>query len=334
MSAPSVSVIMPVYNAAPYLKQAMNSILEQSFRDFELILMNDGSTDASESIIQSYTDKRIRYISQANAGVAKALNKAIELATGKYIWRHDADDSSLPDKLEKQVAFLETNGNYSLCATQVAFMTEGGKIAWSFRQPGNEYFRDEDYRDVERSHFNPYSPITHATVLVRTEVMKQMGGYRTSFQTAEDVDLWLRILQHHKAAVLNDCNYFVRLNRTSATQKHGWKNEFFRNLAFTFYEQRIQTGTDDLQKGLHIVLPGAPALTDFKRTKGSNLRSDLVAYLLPLHLNAKDYAGSLKIIGHALQDGWKLSQTWKLILFAVIGKKLVQKAVAIKRMLK
>lgn len=331
---PLVSVLMPVYNAGIFLRAAIDSILNQEYRNFELLLVNDGSTDDSERIILSYNDSRIQYISQHNSGVAASLNNAITKVKGIYIWRHDADDICLPGKLGLQVRFLEDHPEFALCATQIAFMTETGKIAWGFRQPGNTFFNHEKYREVERRHFNPYSPITHATVLIRTEVMKQMGGYRTAFQTAEDVDLWLRILQYHKAAVLNECNYFVRLNRTSATQKHGWKNEFFRNLAFACYEQRVQTGEDDLQKGLQIVLPDAPARADVKSTKGSDLRSDLVSYLLPLHLNAKDYRGSWKVIRYALRDGWKLSATWKLILFALMGKNMVQRGVAIKRMLK
>ena len=253
-----VTVLMPVYNASKFLKEAIDSILNQTFGDFEFLIINDGSTDNSELIIKGYTDNRIKYHYQSNQGVAVTLNNGLKLATRKYIWRHDADDISLPNKLEEEVRFLEANPEISLCACQVAFMTETGKIAWGYRQPGSEYFQDQPFKNVERNQFNPYSPITHGTVLIKTEVMHALKGYRNEFITSEDVDLWLRFLTEYKGVVLNQCLSLHRLSNASATKLHGWKNEFFRNQAFEYYEQRVENGSDDLQKGISIVLPEAP----------------------------------------------------------------------------
>ncbi len=96
-----VSVVMPVYNSEGFLRAAIDSVLAQSASDLELILINDGSTDRSEEIIRSYSDPRIRYFSQPNAGVAKTLNRGLSLAQGTYIWRHDADDISCPPNWKK-----------------------------------------------------------------------------------------------------------------------------------------------------------------------------------------------------------------------------------------
>lgn len=327
---------MPVYNAAPFLKQALDSILAQTYRDFEVILINDGSTDESEAIIKQYSDPRIRYFAQSNAGVAATLNRGLDLATGKYIWRHDADDISLPQKLEKEMQFLESHADYALCAVQVAFMTESGKPAWSFRQPANEYFAGAAFVPVERKHFSPYSPITHGTVLMRTSVARELKGYRNEFITGEDVDLWLRLIQQHQAAVLGECLSLHRLNKNSATRKHGWKNEYFRNLAFRYYDQRQETGQDDLQAGLPAPTPdaGKTGAPDPPAASGRNYRGDLLLYLLPLHVDAKDWKGTWEIIRYSLHDGWKLTSTWKSILFPLMGKKWVRTGVRIKGLFK
>jgi glycosyltransferase involved in cell wall biosynthesis len=334
LSIPLVSVVMPVYNAAPFLKQAIDSILQQTFTDFELIMINDGSTDASEKIIRNYTDKRIRYFDQANAGVAKTLNRGIALATGKYIWRHDADDISLPEKLQVAVQYLEKRTDTALCACQVMFMTEAGKVAKNFRQPGDAAFGNQPVMEITREKFNPYSPITHGTVLVRSDVMRELGGYRKEFVTGEDVDLWLRLIQKYKAVVLHQCLSLHRLSSASATQVHGWKNDFFRKLAFSFYDQRAAGGLDDLQKDGLIVLPQAPVQKAAEvKARGKLYRNDLLSYSYPLHMNAKDYKASLKMIRHALRDGWRCSQTWKRIFFPFIGTNNVKKLVKLKNTL-
>ena len=110
MSKPLVSVLMAVYNGEKYLLEAIESILNQTYTNFEFLIINDGSTDSTEEIILSYSDQRIRYIkNEQNLKLIASLNKGLDLAKGKYIARMDADDISLPDRLEKQVNFLERN---------------------------------------------------------------------------------------------------------------------------------------------------------------------------------------------------------------------------------
>ncbi|ULQ52394.1 glycosyltransferase family 2 protein [Flavihumibacter fluvii] len=334
--APMVSVVMPVYNAAPFLRPAIDSILKQTYPDFECILINDGSTDSSAEIIRSYSDPRIKLIEQQNQGVAKTLNNALGYIRGKYTWRHDADDTSLPGKLESQVAFLEAHPEFALCATQVAFMTERGKIAWDYRQPRNDFFGDKPYLEVSRADFKPYSPITHATVLIRTDALKDLGGYRTAFKTAEDVDLWLRLLQKYRAVVLNQCDYFVRLNRSSATQVQGWKNAFFRNLAFEYYDQRNNKGQDNLERGEQVVLPEPPTINHQNRETltGKVMRHDLLDYNYRLHLNAKDWLACVEMAKYSIRDGWKLAETWKALVFPFLAPWFVGSIVKMKKRFK
>lgn len=119
---PEISVVMPVYNASQYLAEAIESIVSQTFTDWELIIIDDGSTDDSKLIIKRYaqSDKRIRYYkNEQNMGVIRTLNKGINLSTGKYIARMDADDISLPTRFDTQYRFLENNADVAMCGTEL-----------------------------------------------------------------------------------------------------------------------------------------------------------------------------------------------------------------------
>lgn len=326
------SIVMPVYNCAIYICKAIESILAQTYVNFELIIINDGSTDNTQNIIDSYKDNRIVSIFQENAGVASACQKGLFMAKGKYIMRHDADDICLPEKLERQVKFLEAHNDIALVGTQVAFMTYRGKIAHNCRQPKNEYFQGQSYRLVSIDDFNPYSPITHATILARTEVLRNLGGYRKEFLTSEDTDLWLRLLDHHKAAVLNKCDYFVRLNPASATRRYQKTINFYRNLAIQFAYERRNKGTDPLMRNESIPTPyqSEDQLKCRDSPKGTIFRDDLLHYRFRISLNAKDWIEVIWILRKAISDGWKLSRTWKYIFFQLLGEKGTKVAVKIK----
>ena len=332
-----VSVLMPVYNGERYIKQAMDSVLAQTFTDFEFLIINDGSTDRTQGIIDSYKDSRIKCHQQANQGVAQTLNNGLKLATGKFIWRHDADDICLPEQLQTQMDFLAAYPNFALVSTQIAFMSDRGKIAHDFKQPKDAYFQGQPFMKVKREQFNPYSPITHATVLVKKEVFDTVGVYRTQFKTSEDTDLWLRIIEHFDAAVLHYCSYFVRLNSTSATQRYKGTSTFYRDLAYQLADERLQTGNDILQRGEDLPIPEAVKSTSQDIEKSSKflngrlLRDDLLNFRYKLMLNAKDYKNVFAILQTAIKDGWKLKATYKSILFPLLGDKLIATGVKLKK---
>lgn len=327
VSVPKVSIVMPVYNASSFLREAVDGILSQTFKDFELIAVNDGSTDQSEEILKSYQDPRIVVYSQANGGVAKALNKGIELARGEYIWRHDSDDISLATKLEKELKVLEDNPDIALCACQVAFMTERSKPAWDFKQPSNEYFEGKIFQVVTPAQFNPYCPITHGTVLVRTHVMKSLGGYRSHFLTSEDIDMWLRLIEKYKAVVLSECLSLHRLNKTSATARHGWKNKYFKQLAFKFHEQRLINNSDDLQNG---IVEDWTQVDPSKFQGSSDNFNTLLHYRLPLAKNARDFSEVREIVRSLLKANSSF-QTIKAILIHLLPASLVNTFVKLKK---
>ncbi len=334
-SIPRVSVIMPAYNASTFVRAAIDSILAQTFSDFELIVLNDGSTDNTQAIVQSYDDERIRLINKSNSGVASTLNLGLSQATGEFIWRHDADDISLPNKLERQINFMDTHPEFVLCATQIAFMSERGKIAWNKRQPKTDWLGDADFREVRFEDFAPFSPITHATVLFRSSIMPLISGYREAFITSEDVDLWLRMSHHGRLAVLNKCDYCVRLSPASATAVRGWKNEFYRELAKEFWRQRIENGSDELELNGSITEPKPSAENKSNNPKpGRIYRSDLLNFPLSVHINARDWLGVSRIIRHAIRQGWQLPQVYRIILIQLLPGVFVKSIVKLKSWLR
>ena len=330
---PIVSIIMPAYNAEKFIREAIDSILNQTFRDFELLVLNDGSTDSTQTVVESYDDARIQLINKENEGVAKTLNAGLQIARGKYIWRHDADDISLPRKLEHQVSFLENHPDIALCATQVAFMTEKGKVAWNKRQPKNDWLGEKNHRIVQFEDFNPFSPITHGTVLFRHSILKSVPSYREAFITSEDIDMWLRMMEHAKLAVINECLSLHRLSSASATAVHGWKNEFYREQAKAYYLVRKNGAQDALERTGRIVEP-KPPIAQHERPAGKNFRGDLLGFPYTVALNARDFSEWLRIMRIALKSGWRLRKTYRALLFPLLPQSVVNAGVRFKSALK
>jgi len=332
-SQPTLSVLMPVYNGRDYLRPAIDSILNQTFTDFELIIVNDGSTDDSRSIIEEYSDRRILLINQKNQGVARSLNNGLELAKGKYVRRHDADDISSNDSFKIQVDFLEANPGYVMVCNQQAFMTARGKIAWKFRVPNDNFFKGLSVVDLDFSHFNIHSssPVVHGTACFRREEVIRLGKYRTEFTVSEDNDLWLRLLEKYKIAVLNRCTYFMRLHGASATQRHAGKIQHFRKLLIDYSLQRRETGSDPIMRGEAV--PPAPLTATEKETPQSNpgriYREDL-RYIYGLAVNAGDWEEIKKTGSEILHDGWKDSRSWRMLMFPFFGDWFVKTGVAVK----
>lgn len=326
---------MPAYNAERFIRPALDSILAQTFDDFELIILNDGSTDNTQSIMEAYSDPRIRLIKKENSGVASTLNLGLEEARGKFIWRHDADDVSLPGKLERQVNFLESHPEFILCATQIAFMSERGNVAWSKRQPKDGWLGSEAYREVFFEDFSPYSPVTHGTTLFRRSILEKAGGYREAFITSEDIDMWLRFLENGRLAVLNECLSLHRLSSSSATAVHGWKNHFYRELAKEFYVLRQRGQQDELDRTGRIIEPTPPVESETKSSEqGKLLRNDLLSFHYAVHIDAKDWREVMRIIRLAFRDGWKLRATYRNIVFPLLPGWFVKMGVSVKSLFK
>ena len=206
-----VSVLMPVFNSKLYIKEAIESILAQTYSNFELIIINDGSTDGADEVIRSFKDVRIKFINnKINKGIVATLNEGLALSTGKYIARMDSDDISLPHRLEKQVAFLENNPEYKLCGSQATAVSSKGEKLHKLRRP-------TDFENIKV--FNLFrNAFIHPTIMADACLLKKIG-YDDEYVYAEDYFLFSQLTMNHKVADLGDELLYYRLHNDSITSK-------------------------------------------------------------------------------------------------------------------
>lgn len=193
---PKISVLLPAYNAEDYLQESIESILAQTFEDFELIIINDGSTDQSLDIMLSFDDPRIRIINQPNAGLPVALNTGIKLSRGTYLARQDADDISLPNRLAEQVKYLDEHSHCALLGSWADIISDNTLTDRYLRHP----HLNGDIQ-IKLFFFNCF---VHSSVMIRKSAMNQTGLYPEEKEKfpPEDYDLWLRIAKNFEVANL------------------------------------------------------------------------------------------------------------------------------------
>jgi len=192
---PKITVLMSVYNGEKYLREAMDSILNQTFKDYEFIIVNDGSTDRTLGILQSYRDPRIRIINnQENIGLTKSLNEGLKLAKGEYIARQDADDLSLPGRLARQLSFMEAHPEVGGLGTWADIIDAQGKRLRTVQGPANH--------DEICAHLLIHNPFVHTSMFVRRQTLEKAGGYQENLRYAQDYDLWWRLSQVRRVAVI------------------------------------------------------------------------------------------------------------------------------------
>lgn len=209
---PLVSIIMPVYNGEKYLKEAIDSVLAQTYSHFELLLINDGSSDSSKEIILSYSDPRIRYIeNERNIKLIATLNKGIRLAGGEYIARMDADDVCLPKRLEKQVQYLNRHPNIDMCGTWAIRIDAQGNITGKIKNIDNPgLLKCATYFTC---------PFIHPTTMFRAQVLRD-NPYSMDVPDVEDTELWHRLSQKgHKLANIPEYHLKYRWHGNNISAK-------------------------------------------------------------------------------------------------------------------
>lgn len=210
---PRVSVVLPVHNGMPFLPAAIGSILGQTFTDFELIVVDDGSTDETRRFLGSLHDPRVRVLSPSARGLANALNAGLATARGEYFARHDADDRSAPGRFDRQVALLDTRPEIAVVATCATYIN------------ALDHTVDDAWTRVVRSQQDPAQTpeairtlmpltccLTHGSVMMRTAVIREAGGYDPATVPAEDYDLWLRLLPAYQFAKISERLYDYRVH--------------------------------------------------------------------------------------------------------------------------
>ena len=212
-SSPRVSVILPAYNAARYLRAAVESVLHQTFTAFELIAVDDGSTDDTKLILKRFAarDPRVKLISRPNTGYVRALQDAIKVARGEYLARIDADDVAHPDRLTKQVQFLDANPTVSVVGSSYELIDDRGRYLRTQEQP-------TDDAALQQLCLAGTTPICHPTALIRRRDYDAVGGYDSACCPAEDLDLWLRLGEVGRLACLPDVLLKYRLHASSVSE--------------------------------------------------------------------------------------------------------------------
>lgn len=194
INMPVISVVMSVYNNENFLHGSINSILEQTFKNFEFIIINDGSNDNSLKMLLEYqkNDNRILTIDQKNIGLTKSLNRGIKLARCKYIARQDADDKSLPDRLKMQIDFLENNPDHFLVGCRHNIIDKSGHMIGEPEMPVP--INDSKIKEV----IDKYNPFIHSFVMFRNDTGKIGYFYDPRYKYSQDIELWTRIRDYYK----------------------------------------------------------------------------------------------------------------------------------------
>lgn len=238
-----ISVVMSVYNGEQHLRESIESILNQTFTNFGFIIVNDGSTDASLEIIKGYDDAKIRIINnEENIGLTKSLNKAIKEARGEYIARQDADDISLPNRLELQHEFLEKHPEVALLGTGIYVIDEkGDKIEKRIMHPNPKKSLLKGNRFI------------HGSVMFRKSVIDELGAYNETLKYSQDYELWLRLSKKYNVRNLTAPLYKLRMHRGSILSKKVEEQQMYAVLAqkLAMNEAKEQTLLD-LQDNLPI----------------------------------------------------------------------------------
>jgi len=209
---PKVSVLMPVYNGDKFLRHAIESVLTQTFSDFELIIIDDASSDNSAAIIKSYSDSRIKYFrNEVNSGIVKTLNRGLQLAEGVYIARMDADDICMADRLSKQVALLDEHSDIGICGADCQLINDKGAVIGKNICPTDP----EEWR-IELMF---RTPVAHPLVMIRRSVLIECGGYREGMEPAEDYDLWIRVSKLCKGANIPEYLLKYRMHDANYSSK-------------------------------------------------------------------------------------------------------------------
>jgi glycosyltransferase involved in cell wall biosynthesis len=211
--APTISVLMSVYNGERYLAAAMDSILSQTFRDFELIVIDDGSKDSSPAILQDYAkrDARVKLTLRDNKGLTATLNEAFAQSRGRYLARMDCDDVALPDRFARQVQLLEADPDVVCTGGYFQLIDGAGRLLTTLQPP-------TDNDAIQAKLLAGHNAICHPCAMIRRQAMETVGGYDERFKTSQDLDLWLRLGEVGKLANVPAPVLKFRLHESSVSE--------------------------------------------------------------------------------------------------------------------
>lgn len=313
MSTPRVSVVMSVWNGELFLREAVESILEQTFRDFEFIVIDDGSSDRSASILESYriSDSRVRVYHQQNSGLVESLNRGCRLASGKYIARMDADDVAISNRLLWQVEFMESNPHVGVLGGAVQFINADGRCLNTCILPvGNKEIKSALLSNCV---------IVHPTVLIRKDVFLSVGGYRRCVVDAEDYDLWLRIAESWQVANLEK-TVLRRRHHANQLSVSNRNQQVFSVLAAQAAASSRRNGLGDPLDSIAKITPQTlVSLGVSEATKTAALGKNILGRIKSMEKAGEYLAASLMYSEIQHSDNWIKADRW-----VIADLKLVQ----------
>jgi glycosyltransferase involved in cell wall biosynthesis len=241
---PVISVLLPVYDAESYLRVAIQSVLTQTFQDFELLIFNDGSTDRSLSIAREFEalDHRVRVLSRTNGGIVRALNELVLTARGRYLARMDGDDICRPERFATQLAHLEAHSGCVAVGSQVLLIDPEG-------MPICEFVTDFTHEEIDAAHLSGFgaSRMCHPSVMMRRDAVIRAGLYNERYRLAEDIDLFLRLAEVGRLANLRETLIKYRQHLRSSGYAQGYEQHDVARLAMkAAWERRGLTVNPEL----------------------------------------------------------------------------------------
>jgi hypothetical protein len=306
MTIPKVSVVMSVFNGERFLPEAVESILDQRFREFEFIIINDGSTDRSPSILDSYQncDARLRVYHEEHAGLIKSLNRGFELARGKYLARMDADDVAIKDRLGWQVDFMEVHQETGVLGGAVEWIDATGKSLGVYPNPAKD-------REIKADLLQARCVFWHPTIVLRREVFAWAGGYRSGVVGAEDYDLWLRIADRFQLANLEAVVLKYRIHPNQESM-HKRKQQTLSTLAAQASASYRKSGMLDPLNAVKEITPEVlTALGVTEARQQSQLASDCRHWIRLMSM-AGEHEAALKVALEVLCSDLEYCEQWQV----------------------
>ena len=322
MDHPKVSVIMSVYNEEKYLRQALDSILSQTFADFEFIVVDDGSTDGTRSILESYRDPRIRVFSQDNQGLTKSLNRALSIARADYIARMDGNDISRRERFERQVDFLDRNPDVGIVGNFSYRIDEKGRRV-------NLYTYPTDGDGIREALWST-CPMCHSSVMFRRACVERVGPYREKVGPTEDLDFFFRVSEIFETANIPEPLHSFRVIANGITLRRRFDQMRYELLVRMMARERKENGRDRLEEMsddeitrlLDHLLPRT------RRNEGRVLRQNWI-HLAEVSYVSGDYGCSAQWLSKFIlmnplsRRGWVLAA--KLAACSIVAKEKIRR---------
>jgi len=299
---PLVSVVMAVYNGEPFLAAAMDSILNQTYTNFELIVVDDASTDRTAEILKNYTDPRVEiYTNPDNIGQTRSLNRGLALAKGSIIARHDADDISQPDRFQRQIDYLIAHPEVGLLGTSYTVISDTGQVLEEVILPTTDEALNERLDDG--------NIFCHGSVMFTADAVKKVGGYNEGFRVTQDYDLWLRLAEVSKIANLPDVLYQFRFDSNSVSRTKRGLQLAYRQLALKLARQRRNGQPEDPVPAdvLSVFTP------DPRRLLGDARRTSYLHYAAGQpHLAAETLRQAFQLSTQTVHEDFSVWEKWML----------------------